>query len=214
MRPNALFRWAFCMALLSAAVTQSASAEDAVVQQTNVDADSEEAPEGPSAFESGYQGLLAGAVTGAAGGYLFGRRGDWERSDWRAVGLGIGIGSLTGAGIGIALGIAGAGGAPGGRYVARDLLAGAGFGATVGAISGGISAIINSDAEHVLAGAAIGTLAGAGLGIITGIVQGQRQESETRTTTTTAGFSLTPTLAMARDVRGSSALMPTLAGRF
>lgn len=214
MRHTALFRWAFCMALLSAGVAQSASA-DAVVQQTNVEADADEAPEGPSAFESGYQGLLAGALTGAAGGYLFARRDGFERSDWRAVGLGLGIGSLAGAGIGITLGIAGASGAPGGRYVARDLLAGAGFGATIGAISGGISAIVKSDAEHVLAGAAIGTLAGAGLGIITGIVQGQRHGRESRTaTTTTAGFSIAPTLAMARDVRGSSALMPTLAGRF
>jgi hypothetical protein len=177
--------------------------------------------DGPSIFDSGYQGLLAGAAVGAAGGYIAHGRDDWKKSDWRKVGLGLGIGALAGAGLGLGLGFADRAGAPGGRYIARDLIAGAGFGAVIGVISGGISAGINSDAEHVLFGAAIGVVAGAGLGIITGIIEGQtkkhRRPATTTTTTTTTSIQrlrMQPTLGWIKDGRGTSAVMPGLSGQF
>jgi hypothetical protein len=203
MGRTALIPTALCVALLSFSVAPSARAE--AVQQTsvtNVETDQDR----PSVFSQGYQGLLAGAVTGLAGGYLVTRRDGFAKREWRGIGLGIGIGALTGAALGISLGFVDAAGSPAGRYVARDLLAGAGFGAAIGAIGGGISAIAKDDAEHVLAGAAIGTVAGAGLGIITGVVQGALQGREARST---ARLKWQPTLAVAR---GSA--LPGVAGTF
>jgi hypothetical protein len=173
--------------------------------------------EPPSIFESGYQGLLAGTVVGAAGGYLVARKDDWQRKDWRKVGLGMGIGALSGAGLGIILGISDRAGAPGARYVARDLSLGAGFGLVVGAIGGGISAIAKKDGEHVLFGASIGVIAGAGLGIITGIIEGQTKRRRTNTTTTvSAGLSVRPSLDVSVGPDGSSGrtILPGLTGRF
>lgn len=202
-----------CALLLSFAVAAPASAE-AVVQQTNVEADE---PEAPSIISQGYQGLLAGAVVGLGAGYLVGRRDDWQKSDWRGVGLGIGIGALAGAGLGLTLGFMDHGGVRAGRYIARDLIAGAGFGAVLGAVSGGISAAINKDGEHVLFGAAIGVCAGAGLGIITGIVEGQmkaRDGDTAASTTVTSGLRLAPSFALARTSDGGHAMVPGFAGRF
>jgi hypothetical protein len=195
------------------APVQAAPATQAapVVQQTNVNAGPEE--ERPSIISHGYKGLLAGALLGAGTGYLVGRREGWERSDWRAVGLGIGIGSLAGAGLGISLGIADRGESRGSRYIARDLLAGAGFGAVLGTIGGGISAAVKNDGEHVLAGASIGVLAGAGLGIITGIIEGRTNRGESSRVTTTS-LRLRPDLTVARNEHGSTLVAPGVVGTF
>jgi microcompartment protein CcmK/EutM len=188
-----MLRFGLLALLLASLVPGSALAQQVVQQNTNV----QQAPDdGPSIFSMGYSGLLAGAGIGAAGGYLVGRRDGWKKSDWRAVGLGIGIGALAGAGFGIMLGVVDKSGAPGGRYVARDLAAGAGFGALVGLIAGGISAARNDKAEYALFGTAIGVCAGAGLGIITGIIEGaaKRRRSNAATTTTVSRLHLEPSL--------------------
>jgi hypothetical protein len=187
--------------------------KQAVVQQTNVDADESEPP---SVFSRAAQGLLAGAVVGAASGYLVGRKDDWEKSDWRAVGLGIGVGALAGTGLGLMFGFMDQGGVRAGRYIPRDMLAGAGLGAVVGVISGGIAAAAKDDGERVAFGASVGLLAGAGLGIITGIVQGQvTGEREVRAKATTSRLKLAPSLAWAGSSSDRSAvLMPAVAGRF
>ena len=187
---------------------------EAVVQQTNVDADESEPP---SVFSRAAQGLLAGAVVGTAGGYLVGRQDGWQRDDWRSVGLGLGVGALGGAGLGLAFGFMDQGGVRAGRYIPRDMLAGAGLGAVVGAISGGIAAAATDKPERVVFGTSVGVLAGAGLGIITGIVQGQMMDNrgETHTTTVTSRLKLTPSLALTRpDNRSAAVVMPGLAGRF
>jgi MFS family permease len=178
--------------LLSSLLPTGAFAQQVIQQNTNVQPEAD----GPSIFSMGYSGLLAGAGIGAAGGYLVGRRDGWKKSDWRAVGLGIGIGALSGAGLGIMLGIVDRSGAPGGRYVARDLAAGAGFGALVGLIGGGISAALNDKAEYALFGTAIGACAGAGLGIVTGIIEGaaKRRRNNAATTTTVSRLHLQPSL--------------------
>lgn len=187
----------------------------AVVQQTNVDADDSESP---SVFSRAAQGLLAGAVVGAAGGYLAGRGDDWERSDWRGVGLGVGIGALAGTGLGLTLGFMDKGGVRAGRYIPRDMMAGAGLGALVGVISGGIAAGATDDAEKVAFGAAVGVLAGAGLGIITGIVEGKvhgRGDDQSRAVAwDSRRVRLAPSLAWARASADRAVLMPAVAGRF
>ncbi|MET0340929.1 MAG: hypothetical protein ABW252_08000 [Polyangiales bacterium] len=174
-------------------------------------------PDPPSIFENGYQGLLAGTAVGGSAGYLVARHDDWQKRDWRTVGLGLGIGALAGAGLGISLGIADRAGAPAGRYIARDLSLGATFGALVGAIGGGISAIVQDDAEHVLFGAAIGVVSGAGLGIITGIIEGQTKKRR-NVAAVQARVEVRPTLAMTRPLAAESArgstLVPALIGRF
>jgi hypothetical protein len=200
-------------ALLLASLLSLSLVAAARAQTTAVVAQSE--PDPPSIFDNGYQGLLAGAAVGGAAGYLVARPDDWQRKDWRTVGLGLGIGALAGAGLGISLGIADRAGAPAGRYIARDLSLGAGFGAVVGAIAGGISAIVQDDAEHVLFGTSIGVVAGAGLGIITGIIEGQAKRR--RSTAVTTGARVRPTLAVTQGggdgLRGST-VVPGLAGRF
>jgi hypothetical protein len=168
--------------LLLAAFVPGGALAQTVIQQNN---GAQAQDDGPSIFSMGYSGLLAGAGIGAGGGYLVGRRDGWKKSDWRAVGLGIGIGALAGAGFGIMLGVIDKSGAPGGRYVARDLAAGAGFGALVGLIGGGISAALNDKAEYALFGTAIGVCAGAGLGIITGVIEGVAKRRRNNSTTTT-----------------------------
>jgi hypothetical protein len=211
-RLSASISFAALLSLGCSVVAAPAHAE-AVVQQTNVEADE---PEPPSVISQGYQGLMAGAVVGLGGGYLAGRRDGWKKSDWRAVGLGISIGALSGAALGITLGIMDHSGVRAGRYIARDLMAGAGFGAVLGVISGGISAAVNKDAEHVLFGASIGVICGAGLGIITGIIEGQMKarDSAAESTTVTSRLRLAPTLAWVRASDGSRAVLPALAARF
>lgn len=172
----------------------------------------------PSIFESGYQGLLAGTVIGLGGGYLAARRDGFERSDWRALGLGMGIGALSGAALGITLGIADRSGAPGGRYVARDLSLGAGFGAVIGTISGGIAALAQDKPERVLFGASIGVLAGAGVGIITGIIEGQSKRQRNVAAITTSRLTVQPSLAVTsvgdRLHAKATTLLPGVSGRF
>ncbi|HEY6877689.1 MAG TPA: hypothetical protein VI299_06695 [Polyangiales bacterium] len=184
------------------------SASRALAQQHGVQTE-----DPPSIFSSGYSGLLAGTAVGAGGGYLVGRRDGWEKSDWRALGLGMGFGALAGAGLGITLGIVDRAGAPGGRYIARDLAAGAGFGAVIGLIGGGISAALNNEAEYALFGTAIGVCAGAGLGIITGIVEGAAKRR--RDAARTSRLELQPSLDFARTRDGAwGVALPGIRGVF
>jgi hypothetical protein len=185
----------------------------AVVQQTNVDADDSEPP---SVFSRAALGLLGGTVIGGAGGYLAGRREGWERSDWRAVGLGLGVGALAGTGVGLMFGLMDKGGVRAGRYIPRDMAAGAGLGALVGVISGGIAAATTDDTEKIALGAAVGILAGAGAGIITGIIEGQVQRNRDvrQRAVTSRRLQLVPSLAWTRVSPDRSVVMPAVAGRF
>jgi MFS family permease len=196
--------WVLTVTLLAMLLATSSTPHRAHAQESQ--------PDGPSIFASAWSGLTAGAFVGAGAGYLKGRKDGWKKSDWRAVGLGIGIGALAGAGLGLGLGFADKAGAPGGRYVARDLGAGAGFGAVIGLISGGISAAIKSEPEHLLFGTAIGVCAGAGLGIITGIVEGISKRNNT--VTATSGLHMEPSFAVTREVSGSNVVLPGVSGRF
>jgi hypothetical protein len=174
-------------------------------------------PDPPSVFVTGYQGLLAGAAVGLAGGYLYARKDDFQKRDWQKLGLGLGIGALAGAGLGISLGVADRAGTNGARYVARDLSLGVVFGAVVGTIGGGISAIVQDDAEHVGYGASIGVIAGAGLGIVTGIIEGQAKRRRQTATSTAVRITVRPTLAIAAgdpsEMR-TRTLLPGLSGSF
>lgn len=204
---------ALCAVVLVSSVSHAAHAQQ-VVQQTNVSAPQSD---GPSIISSAWSGLTAGAAVGVSGGYLWARtRGDGhfnrDHDRWRALGLGAGIGALAGAGIGLTLGFVDKAGAPGGRYVARDLAAGAGFGAVIGVISGGIAAGIQGKPERVLFGTAIGVISGAGLGIITGIVEGISKRHHT--VTATSRLHVEPSLAMARQVNGSNVMVPGVSGSF
>jgi hypothetical protein len=190
-------------------------ADRPVVQATQVNHDDDDAP---SVFTSAFQGLLAGTLVGGAGGYLVGRRDDWERSDWRAVGLGMGIGALSGTGFGLMLGMIDRGGVHAGRYIPRDMLAGAGVGALVGVIGGGIAAARSDDGERVLFGTTIGVISGAGLGVLTGIIEGSIKNNRERqtVTTTSARLKLKPTLAWGRNhgTGGGSLVTTGIAGTF
>ena len=196
------------LVLLSLAFAPAARAHDVVVAHTH-----DQEQEGPSIFEYGWQGLFSGALVGLGGGYLVGRRDGWEKSDWRAIGLGVSIGALAGAGLGISLGLLDRGGVSTGRYIARDLSAGSGFGLVIGAVSGGISAALQSEPEHVLFGGAIGVIAGAGLGIVAGIVEGALHEDDA-TTTVRRRLRLSPSLAWTRTTDGSAVWLPGLRSQF
>ena len=204
MRRAREFGSALVLVLLALAITGSAEAHDTSAADED---------ESPSIFEYGWQGLSAGALVGLGGGYLVGRRDGWERSDWRAVGLGAGIGALAGAGLGLSLGLIDRGGVSTVRYIARHLSAGAGFGLVIGVIAGGISAAVQHEPEHALFGAAIGTISGAGLGILTGIIEGATHRDRTSTARKRSP-SVAPTLAWTRTADGSSAWLPSVSGRF
>lgn len=193
---------------------EKAPERQAVVQQTNVDADDSEAP---SVFSRAALGLLGGTVIGGAGGYLAGRRDGWERSDWRAVGLGLGVGALAGTGVGLMFGLMDKGGVRAGRYIPRDMAYGAGLGAVVGLISGGIAAGATDDMEKIAFGGAVGILAGAGVGIITGIIEGsvKRKNDVRARAAASRRLQIVPSLAYTRVAPDRSAVvMPALAGRF
>jgi len=194
------------------AAAPAPQAERPVVQETHVHHDDDP----PSVFVSAAQGLLAGTLVGSSGGYLVGRRDGWERSDWRAVGLGAGIGALSGTGFGLMLGLMDRGGARAGRYIPRDMLAGAGVGALVGVIGGGIAAARADEGERVLLGTTIGVISGAGLGIVTGIIEGTvKNNRESRTTQVTSRVKLRPSLAWSRARgRESGTLTTGLVGTF
>lgn len=204
MRRGWVLYSALCAILLVMADNPRAAAQD-----NNAAA---EQPDGPSIISSAWSGLTSGLAIGGAGGYLVGRRHGWNRHDWRAVGLGMGIGALSGAGFGLVLGIADKAGAPGGRFVARDMAAGAGFGAVIGLISGGIAVALHGHAEHLLFGTAVGVISGAGLGIITGIIEGISKRHHT--VTATSRLHIEPSLALTRQVNGSNLVLPGLSGRF
>ncbi|MDB4988166.1 MAG: hypothetical protein JWN04_3344 [Myxococcaceae bacterium] len=200
--------WVLVMTLCATVFVTSVS------RQAHAEETSSPQPDGPSIISSAWSGLGAGIGIGAGAGYLYARRDGWQKHDWRAVGLGMGIGALSGAGLGLILGVIDKSGAPGGRYVARDMSAGAGFGAVIGVIAGGISAVARHPhkPEHALFGAAIGVVSGAGLGIITGIIEGVSKRNHT--VTATSRLHVEPSLLMARQVDHTNLMMPGLSGRF
>jgi len=196
-----------CLLLLCALFVPRVQAHDVQLAHTH-----EREP--PSVFEYAYGGLFTGAFVGLGGGYLVARPDGWQKSDWRAVGLGISIGALAGAGLGLSLGFMDRGGIATARYIGRDLSAGAGFGALIGAISGGISAAVKKEPEHVLFGSAIGVVAGAGLGIITGIVEGALHDEPSEAAPVSRAPRMQPSLVYARAPDGSSSWLPSVVGRF
>lgn len=203
MRAARLF--ALSVLLLSLAPVPSASAHEVVVAHTHARAST-------SIVDYGYHGLFSGAFVGLGGGYLVARRDGWNKSDWRAVGLGISIGALAGAGLGLSLGLLERTGSRAAGYIARDLSTGASFGALIGAISGGISAAIKREPEHVLFGAAVGVVAGAGLGIIAGVIEGSVHNRAAPSLA--RARRLRPDLSYARAVDGSALWLPSLSGHF
>jgi hypothetical protein len=165
----------------------------------------------PSIIAYGFEGLATGAFVGLGIGYLVARDEDFERSDWRAIGLGGGVGALSGMALGLGLGAADlASDRPGvGGIVLRDTLYGTGLGSVAGLLSGGISAIVAEDPEHAVFGTAIGAVAGAGVGMIVGLIEGPRMVNSRRHQ---ARFA--PTVMAARDDSNRSVYMPGIAGRF
>ena len=166
----------------------------------------------PSMLSYGFEGLGTGALVGLGIGYLVARNDDFERSDWRAIGLGAGIGALSGMGLGLGLGAADlASDRPGvGGVVLRDTLYGTGLGGLAGLLGGGISAIVSGDGEHVPFGAAIGGVAGAGVGMIVGFIEGPRMVHSRRHQA--RGFA--PTVVAVRDSSNNPVWMPGAVGRF
>jgi hypothetical protein len=166
----------------------------------------------PTVFDFAYQGLLAGAGAGLAGGYLVAREGGWHTSsDWKPLAYGAGIGALVGSGIGLTVGVIDVAQDKSGRarYVLRDMGLGEGFGATVGVIAGGLAAISTKKGEHVLLGAAIGVLSGAVLGAAFGFFEGGRAPSPT-TDNRSVGLSVVPVV----EAGGTLAFLPALSGRY
>lgn len=166
----------------------------------------------PSMLQYGFAGLGSGALIGLGGGYLFARDPDWnwDKRDYRALGLGAGIGALSGMALGLGLGAYDLGAKkPGyGGVVLRDTLYGTGLGAVTGALGGMISAFAQDEGEHVLFGTAIGLVAGAGVGMIIGFIEApravnQRYKEEKQR-------SVKPTVSAARDV--SNQMVWTLGG--
>jgi hypothetical protein len=168
----------------------------------------------PSVFTYAFRGLGVGALGGLAGGYLVARNDDWERKDWRRVGLGVGIGALVGVGGGLTLGFVDlASDYPGrGNIALRDTLYGAGLGALVGTIVGGLVIIRNHDAENIPFGAAIGTLSGVGAGLVVGLIEGRR--IVTSPPHRYPGSRVWPSFAALPDGRGGVATHAAISGRF
>ncbi|MDB4974156.1 MAG: hypothetical protein JWN48_2497 [Myxococcaceae bacterium] len=203
MRRGWVLMTALSASLFISSISQRAHAEETASPQ----------PDGPSIIADAWSGLWTGFGVGGATGYLIARRHGWEKKhDWRTVGLGMGIGALSGVGFGIIMGVADKSGAPGGRYVIRDMGAGVGLGAVVGLIAGAIAAGTKHKAERVPFGAAVGAVSGAGLGLITGIIEGVSKRHHT--VTATSRLRLEPSLLMARQVDNSNLMMPGLSGTF
>ncbi|MBN2576361.1 MAG: hypothetical protein JXP73_17500 [Deltaproteobacteria bacterium] len=157
----------------------------------------------PTVFDGAYQGLLVGAIAGAATGYMFSRSDTWDKSGgWKPVAYGTGIGALSGAVLGLTLGVVDMAQHKPHRnaYVMRDGLYGAGLGAVLGGIAGGMAAIYAKEFEYALLGASIGVLTGTVGGFAVGFVEGYRKYSAT--------------LAPVRQSDGSHAFVPALVGRF
>jgi hypothetical protein len=174
----------------------------------------------PSMLQYGFAGFGSGLLIGTAGGYIAARdpNWDWDKRDYRALGLGAGIGALSGMALGLGLGAADLGAkAPGyGGIVLRDTLYGTGLGALAGAIGGTISAVVQSEGEHVLFGTAIGMLAGAGTGMIIGFIEApravrQRRKEEKQRETKPE---VRPNVSAARDMSNQMVLMLGGVGRF
>lgn len=190
--------------------TLPAAADDALDNPTRAERDD------PSMLQYGFAGLGTGMLIGASGGYLAARdpNWDWDKRDYRALGLGTGIGALSGMALGLSLGAADLGAdAPGyGGVVLRDTLYGTGLGAVAGAIGGMISAFAQSEGEHVLFGAAIGMVAGAGTGMIIGFIEApravrQRKKEEKQR-------EVRPSVGAARDAGNHMVLTLGGVGRF
>jgi hypothetical protein len=134
------------------------------------------AGERPSAFRSGFRGLIAGGLGGLGAGYLVARGADGDA--YRPLAFGAGVGALAGAGLGVSLGLLDGGTRGTGYYVARDMLYGVLFGAGVGAVAGGLSVLLGSEGERVLLGTAVGALGGLGVGLIAGFIEGSAREHD------------------------------------
>jgi hypothetical protein len=157
----------------------------------------------PTVFDGAYQGLLVGAVAGAATGYIIARNDTWNESGgWKPVVYGTGIGALAGSALGLTLGIVDMAQRKPHRnaYVMRDGLYGAGLGVMLGGIAGGLAALSTKKAENILLGGAIGALAGTVGGIAVGFVEGYRK--------------YTASVAAVQQADGSLAFVPAVAGRF
>jgi hypothetical protein len=157
----------------------------------------------PTVFDGAYQGLLVGAVAGAATGYIIARDDTWNESGgWKPVVYGTGIGALSGAALGLTLGIVDMAQAKPHRnaYVMRDALYGAGLGLVLGGIAGGLSALSTKHGENIVLGGSIGVLAGTATGIAVGFVEGYRKYSAA--------------VSAVQQSDGSVALLPALTGRF
>jgi hypothetical protein len=157
----------------------------------------------PTVFDGAYQGLLVGAIAGAATGYMFARSDTWNESGgWKPLAYGAGIGAITGSVFGLTLGIVDMAQRKPHRngYVMRDGLYGAGLGLALGGIAGGLAAIYAEDAEYAVLGASIGVLTGTVGGMAVGFVEGYRKYSAS--------------LAAVQQSDGRLTFLPAVAGRF
>jgi hypothetical protein len=157
----------------------------------------------PTVFDGAYQGLLVGALAGAATGYLFARSDTWNKSGgWKPLAYGTGIGAIAGGVLGLTLGIVDMSQRRPHRnaYVMRDGLYGAGLGAVLGGIAGGLGALAAWNGEYILLGASIGVLTGTVGGMAVGFVEGYRKYSVTA--------------APVQQPDGSVSFVPAVAGRF
>jgi hypothetical protein len=157
----------------------------------------------PTVFDGAYQGLLVGAIAGAATGYMFARSDTWNESGgWKPVVYGLGIGAISGSLLGLSLGIVDMTQRKPHRnaYVMRDGLYGAGLGALLGGIAGGMAALYAKDAEYALLGASIGVLSGTIGGMAVGFVEGYRKYSAS--------------LSAVQQSDGRLTFVPAIAGRF
>ncbi|MET0344208.1 MAG: hypothetical protein ABW252_24545 [Polyangiales bacterium] len=219
-RFSAWLRGVCCAAALLASVrgAQAQDARDVRAGAAQHEQDEDGSPRDASSIGAGAaRGLVAGALAGLGGSYLVVRPNGVarDRGEWRALGLGVGVGALTGAGLGIALGAADRSGAPGGRYVARDLVYGTAFGTLAGGLAGGITAIAKGDAERPLHWASIGALAGAGVGLLAGVIEGQAKRDRNTRHDGHARVRLTPSVNVAATPRGAPAgLAPGVRGSF
>jgi hypothetical protein len=157
----------------------------------------------PTVFDGAYQGLLVGAIAGAATGYMFARSDTWNESGgWKPVLYGTGIGAISGSVIGLSLGIVDMSQRKPHRngYVMRDGLYGAGLGAVLGGIAGGMAAIYAKEGEYAVLGASIGVLTGTVGGMAVGFVEGYRKYSAS--------------VAAVQQSDGRLTFVPAVAGRF
>jgi len=168
----------------------------------------------PSMLAYGFKGMGTGTLIGVSVGYLVGRRGGYQKTDWRSYGLGAGIGALAGMGVGLGLGAADlAANRPGvGGIVLRDTFYGVTLGGVAGLLGGGIAALVQHNAERVPLGGAVGAVAGAGVGLIVGFIEGPRIVNDAAHRR--QARRVAPTVLTMRDGGNNMVVMPAAVGRF